>query len=57
MSCRDVIAVQYPLLHFCGVFFVPMAYWILVNEIRTVGTPDNIFSSSFGQVRLFTPPH
>ncbi|KAJ7307964.1 hypothetical protein DFH08DRAFT_1051250 [Mycena albidolilacea] len=46
----DVIAVQYPLLHFCGVFFVPMAYWILVNEIRTVGTPDNIFSSSFGQI-------
>ncbi|KAJ6587493.1 hypothetical protein DFH09DRAFT_1141209 [Mycena vulgaris] len=46
----DVVAEQYPLLHFCGVFFIPMAYWILFNEIRTFGTPDNIFSSSFGQI-------
>ncbi|KAJ7916163.1 hypothetical protein B0H13DRAFT_2323652 [Mycena leptocephala] len=46
----DVLAAQYPLLHFCGVFFIPMVYWILVNEIRTIGTPDNLFSSSFGQI-------
>ncbi|KAJ7475047.1 hypothetical protein FB451DRAFT_1558217 [Mycena latifolia] len=46
----DVLAVQYPLLHFYSVFFVPMVYWILVNEIRTIGTPDNMFSSSFGQI-------
>ncbi|KAJ7148367.1 hypothetical protein C8R46DRAFT_1010115 [Mycena filopes] len=46
----DVLAVQYPLIHFCGVFFVPMLYWVLVNELRTVGTPDNLFSVSFGQV-------
>ncbi|KAJ7150529.1 hypothetical protein C8R43DRAFT_1067973 [Mycena crocata] len=46
----DVLAVQYPLLHFYGVFFIPMLYWILVNELRTIGTPDNIFSSSFGQI-------
>ncbi|KAJ7068780.1 hypothetical protein C8F01DRAFT_979160, partial [Mycena amicta] len=46
----DVMAVQYPFMHFCGVFFVPMLYWIMVNEIRTIGTPDNIFSSSFGQI-------
>ncbi|KAJ6587487.1 hypothetical protein DFH09DRAFT_976835 [Mycena vulgaris] len=46
----DVLAVQYPLLHFCGVFFIPMLYWIIVNEVRTLNTPDNIFSSSFGQI-------
>ncbi|KAF7341092.1 hypothetical protein MVEN_01843400 [Mycena venus] len=46
----DVLAAQYPFMHFCGVFFVPMLYWIMVNEIRTLGTPDNIFSSSFGQI-------
>ncbi|KAJ6587495.1 hypothetical protein DFH09DRAFT_1307723 [Mycena vulgaris] len=46
----DVVAEQYPLLHFCGVFFIPMVYWILFNEIRLLGTPDNIFSSSFGQI-------
>ncbi|KAJ6526746.1 hypothetical protein B0H19DRAFT_1196916 [Mycena capillaripes] len=46
----DITGEQYPLLHFCGVFFIPMLYWVLVNEIRTVGTPDNFFSSSFGQI-------
>ncbi|KAJ7913247.1 hypothetical protein B0H13DRAFT_1874066 [Mycena leptocephala] len=46
----DVLAVQYPLLHFCGVFFVPMIYWVLVNELRTLGTPDNLFSLTFGQI-------
>ncbi|KAJ6587502.1 hypothetical protein DFH09DRAFT_1307733 [Mycena vulgaris] len=46
----DVVAKQYPLLHFCGVFFIPMIYWILLNEVRLLGTPDNIFSSSFGQI-------
>ncbi|KAJ6526762.1 hypothetical protein B0H19DRAFT_1275604 [Mycena capillaripes] len=46
----DALAVQYPLLHFCGVFFIPMLYWILVNELRTLDTPDNIFSASFGQI-------
>ncbi|KAJ7143949.1 hypothetical protein C8R44DRAFT_724947 [Mycena epipterygia] len=52
---RDVLAVQYPLLHFCGVFFIPVVYWILVNELRTLGAPDNLFSSSFGQVVEITP--
>ncbi|KAF7337833.1 hypothetical protein MVEN_02006200 [Mycena venus] len=46
----DVLAAQYPFMHFCGVFFIPMLYWIMVNEIRTLGTPDNLFSSSFGQI-------
>ncbi|KAJ7126669.1 hypothetical protein C8R44DRAFT_779216 [Mycena epipterygia] len=41
---------RYPFLHFCGVFLVPMIYWVIVNEIRLVNTPDNIFSPSFGQV-------
>ncbi|KAJ7032548.1 hypothetical protein C8F04DRAFT_654546 [Mycena alexandri] len=46
----DFLAVQYPLMHFCGVFFVPMLYWVLVIELRTFGTPDNLFSLSFGQI-------
>ncbi|KAJ7660595.1 hypothetical protein B0H17DRAFT_1094972 [Mycena rosella] len=46
----QVLTVHYPLLHFCGVFLVPMMYWVLVNEVRIIGTPDNIFSLSFGQV-------
>ncbi|KAF7368494.1 hypothetical protein MVEN_00172600 [Mycena venus] len=41
---------RYPFLHFCGVFLVPMIYWVLVNELRLGTTPDNIFSPSFGQV-------
>ncbi|KAJ7268086.1 hypothetical protein B0H12DRAFT_1097024 [Mycena haematopus] len=46
----DVLAQQYPFMHFCGVFFIPMIYWVLVNELGTVGTPDNLFSLSFGQI-------
>ncbi|KAF7364054.1 hypothetical protein MSAN_01064200 [Mycena sanguinolenta] len=46
----DVLAEQYPFMHFCGVFFIPMIYWVLVNELQTLGTPDNLFSLSFGQV-------
>ncbi|KAF7368488.1 hypothetical protein MVEN_00172000 [Mycena venus] len=41
---------RYPFLHFCGVFLVPMIYWVIVNELRLGNTPDNIFSPSFGQV-------
>jgi hypothetical protein len=48
---RDTLDKEYPCLHFCGVFFVPMIYWILVNELNTLTTPDNLFVSSFGQVR------
>jgi len=46
----DTLDKEYPCLHFCGVFFVPMIYWILVNELNTFTTPDNLFVSSFGQV-------
>ncbi|KAF7362852.1 hypothetical protein MVEN_00635000 [Mycena venus] len=46
----DFLRDRYPFLHFCGVFFVPMIYWVLVNELRLANTPDNIFSPSFGQV-------
>ncbi|KAJ7663609.1 hypothetical protein B0H17DRAFT_1092543 [Mycena rosella] len=46
----EVLTRHYPLLHFCGVFLVPMMYWVLVIEFRLMGTPDNIFSMSFGQV-------
>ncbi|KAJ6476409.1 hypothetical protein C8R45DRAFT_1009910 [Mycena sanguinolenta] len=41
---------RYPFLHFCGVFLIPMIYWVLLNEIRFLGSADNIFSISFGQV-------
>ncbi|KAJ7085340.1 hypothetical protein C8R43DRAFT_313998 [Mycena crocata] len=41
---------RYPFLHFCGVFLIPMIYWVIANEMRLLGTPDNIFSLSFGQV-------
>ncbi|KAF7373214.1 hypothetical protein MSAN_00530000 [Mycena sanguinolenta] len=41
---------RYPFLHFCGVFLIPMIYWVMLNEIRLFGTADNIFSISFGQV-------
>ncbi|KAJ6568717.1 hypothetical protein B0H19DRAFT_1256441 [Mycena capillaripes] len=41
---------RHPFLHFCGVFLVPMIYWVIVNELRLSGTPDNLFSPSFGQV-------
>ncbi|KAJ6501870.1 hypothetical protein C8R45DRAFT_603431 [Mycena sanguinolenta] len=46
----DVLAQQYPFMHFCGVFFIPMIYWILANELGTLYTPDNLFSLSFGQI-------
>ncbi|KAJ7909848.1 hypothetical protein B0H13DRAFT_2013617 [Mycena leptocephala] len=46
----DLFEKRYPFLHFCGVFLVPMIYWVIANEIRLWGTPDNIFSPSFGQV-------
>jgi hypothetical protein len=48
---RDVLEAQNPFLHFCGVFQVPMIYWIVVNELRLLGSPDNLFTPSFGQVR------
>ncbi|KAJ7127260.1 hypothetical protein C8R43DRAFT_1211110 [Mycena crocata] len=41
---------RYPFLHFCGVFLIPMIYWVMANEMRLLSTPDNIFSLSFGQV-------
>ncbi|KAJ6562138.1 hypothetical protein B0H19DRAFT_1068815 [Mycena capillaripes] len=41
---------RYPFLHFCGVFLVPMIYWVIVNETRLNFSPDNVFSPSFGQV-------
>ncbi|KAJ7876558.1 hypothetical protein B0H13DRAFT_2200841 [Mycena leptocephala] len=41
---------RYPFLHFCGVFLIPMIYWVIANEIRLTDTPDNLFSPSFGQV-------
>ncbi|KAK7018935.1 hypothetical protein R3P38DRAFT_2979634 [Favolaschia claudopus] len=46
----DVIGEQYPFFHFCGVFLVPMIYWVIFNELQTFGTPDNIFAVSFGQI-------
>ncbi|KAJ6462426.1 hypothetical protein C8R45DRAFT_525680 [Mycena sanguinolenta] len=46
----DVLAEQYPFMHFCGVFFGPMIYWVWVNELGTLATPDNLFSLSFGQI-------
>ncbi|KAJ6462449.1 hypothetical protein C8R45DRAFT_526000 [Mycena sanguinolenta] len=42
---------RYPLLHFCGVFLIPMIYWVMISEIRSLNTADDIFSPSFGQVR------
>ncbi|KAJ7248087.1 hypothetical protein C8J57DRAFT_1522644 [Mycena rebaudengoi] len=49
-TSRDLFGQRYPFLHFCGVFFVPMIYWVIVNEIRFINTPDNMFSITFGQV-------
>ncbi|KAJ7087982.1 hypothetical protein B0H15DRAFT_295009 [Mycena belliarum] len=46
----DVLAAEYPLLHFYAIFLVPILYWILANEIHIVDSPDNLFSTSFGQV-------
>ncbi|KAF8193228.1 hypothetical protein K438DRAFT_1829324 [Mycena galopus ATCC 62051] len=46
----ELFATHYPFIHFCGVFLVPMIYWVVLNEIRLLGTPDNIFSPSFGQM-------
>ncbi|KAF7333111.1 hypothetical protein MVEN_02376500 [Mycena venus] len=45
-----LLSERYPLLHFCGVFLIPMIYWVIVNELRLFHTPDNLFSPSFGQV-------
>ncbi|KAJ7290550.1 hypothetical protein C8J57DRAFT_1459058 [Mycena rebaudengoi] len=50
---RNVLEAQNPVLHFCGVFQVPMIYWIVVNELRLLGSPDNLFTPSFGQVLVF----
>ncbi|KAJ6476400.1 hypothetical protein C8R45DRAFT_1159245 [Mycena sanguinolenta] len=41
---------RYPFLHFCGVFLIPMIYWVILNEMRLFNTADNVFSISFGQV-------
>ncbi|KAK7043342.1 hypothetical protein R3P38DRAFT_3347500 [Favolaschia claudopus] len=41
---------RYPFLHLCGVFLVPMIYWVIFNEVRLADTADNIFAISFGQV-------
>ncbi|KAF7373202.1 hypothetical protein MSAN_00528800 [Mycena sanguinolenta] len=41
---------RYPFLHFCGVFFIPMIYWVILNELRLFNTADNVFTISFGQV-------
>ncbi|KAK6995961.1 hypothetical protein R3P38DRAFT_3073606 [Favolaschia claudopus] len=41
---------RYPFLHLCGIFLVPVVYWVIFNEIRLAGTADNIFAISFGQV-------
>ncbi|KAF8145803.1 hypothetical protein K438DRAFT_539295 [Mycena galopus ATCC 62051] len=41
---------RYAFIHFCAVFMIPMIYWVILNEIRLLYTPDNIFSPSFGQV-------
>ncbi|KAF8198774.1 hypothetical protein K438DRAFT_1966738 [Mycena galopus ATCC 62051] len=46
----ELLGKRYPLLHFCGVFLIPMIYWVLLNELRLLGTADNIFTPSFGQV-------
>ncbi|KAJ7815946.1 hypothetical protein B0H14DRAFT_2845820 [Mycena olivaceomarginata] len=46
----DVFERRYPFLHFCGVFLVPMMYWVMLNELQLWATPDNIFTPSFGQV-------
>ncbi|KAJ6566765.1 hypothetical protein B0H19DRAFT_1138558 [Mycena capillaripes] len=46
----QLLSKRYPLLHFSGVFLIPMIYWVIVNELRLFHTPDNIFSPSFGQV-------
>ncbi|KAF8215457.1 hypothetical protein K438DRAFT_1749492 [Mycena galopus ATCC 62051] len=46
---RDLFAGHYPFIHFCGVFLIPMIYWVIWNEIRLLNTLNNIFSPSFGQ--------
>ncbi|KAF7373199.1 hypothetical protein MSAN_00528500 [Mycena sanguinolenta] len=46
----ELFGTRYPFLHFCGVFFIPMIYWVMLNEIRLFGTADNVFTISFGQV-------
>ncbi|KAJ7792275.1 hypothetical protein B0H13DRAFT_2516286 [Mycena leptocephala] len=47
---RTLFEERYPFLHFCGVFLIPMIYWVMMNEVRLLCTPDNLFSPSFGQV-------
>ncbi|KAJ7095992.1 hypothetical protein C8R43DRAFT_1244471 [Mycena crocata] len=46
----EILQMRYPFVHFCGVFLVPMIYWVIVNELRLWETPDNIWSPTFGQV-------
>ncbi|KAF8198780.1 hypothetical protein K438DRAFT_1823685 [Mycena galopus ATCC 62051] len=46
----ELFGKRYQFLHFCGIFLIPMIYWVILNEIRLLGTADNIFSPSFGQV-------
>lgn len=44
------IGYYYPLIQFISVVIFPMGYWVLVVEFSTLGTQDNTFSLSFGQV-------
>ncbi|KAJ6526032.1 hypothetical protein B0H19DRAFT_1338928 [Mycena capillaripes] len=55
LSSRKLFEERYPFVHFCGVFLVPMIYWVIVNEIQLAHSPDNIFSPSFGQVLKMIP--
>ncbi|KAH8832279.1 hypothetical protein DL96DRAFT_1704355 [Flagelloscypha sp. PMI_526] len=41
---------QYPFLHFMAAVFLNFLYWLFFIENRMIGTHDNHFSLSFGQI-------
>lgn len=53
---RRTVVARYPFLLFLSVVVIPTLYWVLVVELGVMGTPDNTFSLTFGQVRSCSIP-
>ena len=42
--------VNYPFLWFWSIVAIPMTYWVGIIELGILGSQDNAFSLTFGQV-------
>jgi len=56
LVCRRTVVTHYPFLLFWSAVAIPTMYWVLIVELGVTGTPDNLFSLTFGQVRSRSIP-